>query len=675
MNPKDRIKTFDLIISLGIIAVVSAIVYLPLINSFGFIRDDWYLIWSGYTHGPQKIVEIFSTDRPVLGLIYSWTYSLLGNQPLGWNIFSFIFRLLGFWGTYWILSLLWPKRNYANTMITLLVVVYPGFLQQPNANTFSNLIMAFFFSIISIALSILALKMENRLIRIALIVLSSILTLGYLMIAEYLIGMEAVRFILVYFTVAQRSPIKPLKYKLTRVIFIILPNMLITLLMVIWRLFFFTSDRPAVNVDSLFESYSSSPIYNTLRLIVEFFKDQLEIIAAAWTVPFYNLTSQTRLKEILIGVLLSLVVLVVILIYYYYNRKNISFLVTDNRTASIYARDYLVIGILCVAVTSLPVIISNRNVLFQSNWDRYTLQSSFGAALILYGLISYIHKEWPRVILYSILVSLAVTTHYLNSVRFRDIWEAQRQMWWQFSWRAPQIEPETVLVGSIYQYGYEEDYELWAPANLIYYPDSKSPTIRNEVLNQQTTKNILSSFWDSGATRTIEYERDYENTLVFNIPSPFSCLHLMDGNNTVVSEYAESDIQAIAPFSKISRIITDQPPPQIPNDIFGDEPEHSWCYYFQKASLALQMRDYKEVVRLGYEVKKSGLKPSDWYEWLPFIEGYTYMGEYDEAKKLIPIIRELPYVKYQTCRNLENEHPVQNQEASEFLFQNICVRK
>jgi len=62
--------------------------------------------------------------------------------------------------------------------------------------------------------------------------------------------------------------------------------------LVIWRLFFFTSDRPAVNVDALFESYSTSPVYNALRLVIEFAKDQFEIIAAAWSVPFYNLIRQ-----------------------------------------------------------------------------------------------------------------------------------------------------------------------------------------------------------------------------------------------------------------------------------------------------------------------------------------------------------------------------------------------
>jgi hypothetical protein len=239
----------------------------------------------------------------------------------------------------------------------------------------------------------------------------------------------------------------------------------------------------------------------------------------------------------------------------------------------------------------------------------------------------------------------------------------------------PDLEQGTVLIGSIYEYGYEEDYELWAPANIIYYPQAQQPEILTEVLNHQTTKNILSSFWDSGATRTIEYDRDYENTLVFNIPSPLSCLHLIDGDAPVVSEHAESDIQAIAPFSNVSQVITVQSGYQPPVKIFGSEPGHDWCYYYQKAQLASQISDYEEVVRLGKEVKELGIKPADWYEWIPFIEGYAYTGDYKEAKKLIPIIRELPYVKYQICNNLEDRDPNQNQEALDFLYQNICKRK
>jgi len=675
MTPEKPTNKKQILISITLIAIITAITYLPLIKSFGFIRDDWYLIWSGYTQGPQKIVEIFSTDRPVLGLIYSWTYSILGDGPLGWNIFSFIMRLLGFTSVFWILSLLWPKRNYANTLITLLVAVYPGFLQQPNANTFSNLIIASTLALISITLTLQAITTPKRLFKTVFLLLSTMLTIFYLLIAEYLVGMEAVRLILVFYFVTRNQHKEMLKNKYVRTIIFVFPNLLAAGIIVFWRIFFFSSDRPAVNVDTLVDSYSSSPFYNGLRLAVEFLKDQFEIIFGAWSIPFYNLAKQTRLKETAISLILILIVASIFLIYYFYSRKKFYKHTDVLEIESHLARDYLFLGFLCVVVTSLPVIISNRNVLYQSNWDRYTLQSSFGAALFIYGLLSFIHKEWVRITIYMLLIGIAVSTHYINAVRFRDIWEAQRQLWWQFSWRAPDLEEGTLLVGSIYQYGYEEDYELWAPANLIYYPQAQQPEILTEVMNQQTTKNILSSYWDSGATRTIEYDRDYENTLVFNIPSPLSCLHLIDGDNPVVSEYAESDIQAIAPFSKINRIITTQSGIHPPARIFGSEPRHDWCYYYQKAELASQGGDYGEVVRLGKEVKELGLKPADWYEWIPFIEGYAYTSDYKEAKKLIPIIRELPYVKYQICSNLEDQDPTQNQEALDFLYQNICKRK
>ncbi|MFN2126801.1 MAG: hypothetical protein ACK2TU_02980, partial [Anaerolineales bacterium] len=121
MNTKKENYNLGVVYSTLVIGLIAAICYLPLINQFGFLRDDWYLIWTGYTHGPQKIIELFSTDRPALGYLYSWTYSILGNQPLNWNLFSFAVRLLSFYGIYWILSLIWPIRNYSNTLITLLV--------------------------------------------------------------------------------------------------------------------------------------------------------------------------------------------------------------------------------------------------------------------------------------------------------------------------------------------------------------------------------------------------------------------------------------------------------------------------------------------------------------------------------------------------------------------------
>ena len=74
------------------------------------------------------------------------------------------------------------------------------------------------------------------------------------------------------------------------------------------------------------------------------------------------------------------------------------------------------------------------------------------------------------------------------------------------------------------------------------------------------------------------------------------------------------------------------PPPD--PEIFGLEPEHDWCYYFQKGDLARQTGDWKTAIALYKEAQKKGLAPSFGTEYIPFIEAYAQTGDWKNADKL-----------------------------------------
>jgi len=56
-----------------------------------------------------------------------------------------------------------------------------------------------------------------------------------------------------------------------------------------------------------------------------------------------------------------------------------------------------------------------------------------------------------------------------------------------------------------------------------------------------------------------------------------------------------------------------------------------WGGRFGKADLAHQLEDWAEVMSLGDEAEEQGLHPGDANEWIPFIQGYAVMGEWDKA--------------------------------------------
>ena len=78
-----------------------------------------------------------------------------------------------------------------------------------------------------------------------------------------------------------------------------------------------------------------------------------------------------------------------------------------------------------------------------------------------------------------------------------------------------------------------------------------------------------------------------------------------------------------------------------PESIFGKEPEHSWCYYFEKAELASQYNEWEEVIRLYQVAAQDGYKPLDMNEFLPLLDALLHTNSVDEAYQLSVRIKRL----------------------------------
>ena len=68
-----------------------------------------------------------------------------------------------------------------------------------------------------------------------------------------------------------------------------------------------------------------------------------------------------------------------------------------------------------------------------------------------------------------------------------------------------------------------------------------------------------------------------------------------------------------------------------PADIFGREPSHDWCYYYEKAALASQIQDWNRIAGLAQEAAQAGLGPHNGTELIPFIEGYAHLEQWQPA--------------------------------------------
>jgi hypothetical protein len=139
-----------------------------------------------------------------------------------------------------------------------------------------------------------------------------------------------------------------------------------------------------------------------------------------------------------------------------------------------------------------------------------------------------------------------------------------------------------------------------------------------------------------------------------SMPTLKSCLNVIDGMKYELSRREDPLVRAAASYSKIDRIITNVSFTQPPLDIFGSEPAHTWCYYYQKAMYARQVGDWKEIAQLADEAQARGFGTLTPSEWMPFLEGYANVGRYKDAKRLASIIKtDLP-VRNTICNQLVN---------------------
>ncbi|MEN6480634.1 MAG: tetratricopeptide repeat protein, partial [Anaerolineaceae bacterium] len=169
----------------------------------------------------------------------------------------------------------------------------------------------------------------------------------------------------------------------------------------------------------------------------------------------------------------------------------------------------------------------------------------------------------------------------------------------------------------------------------------------------------------------INYMRDFNDPLIISFPSGGTCAHIIDSSRPELSLNDEPIIYRIASFSQIDQIITNTESHTPPIEIFGAEPEHGWCYYYQKVSLARQQGDWQSAAALGDEALAAELAPQDLSEWVLFIETYLEAGQPDKASRLADQIKNSKTTAENLCAEWKYEQPHVNVEVMDLVCNEI----
>ena len=109
-------------------------------------------------------------------------------------------------------------------------------------------------------------------------------------------------------------------------------------------------------------------------------------------------------------------------------------------------------------------------------------------------------------------------------------------------------------------------------------------------------------------------------------PARDACVHIINAQYIWFS-YNDPDLILISGAnSKIDNVLINSNSPQLNTSIFGPEPVHGWCYYFEKAELAVQRQDWPTILTLAGEVDAKKLLPYERLEWMPFLQAYAAAG-------------------------------------------------
>lgn len=633
-----------------ILILIAALVYLLFLPQFGYFNDDWYLMYAAGAKGAAAFKDIFIIDRPMRAFVMMPAYWLFGNDPVLYNLSAWGFRVLSALFFFWFLSALWNHQKKAAWLSALLFLIYPGFLSQFNGIDYQSQMVSLAIGMLTLVLTIYAYRSKNLSTRLLLLILLAALTTFYLGLVEYFVGIEALKFACIILLVFRDETAWLARIKKSALWAVCI--LLTSLPFLIWRLFFFQSERGATDVDVKFGDVLSNLSETLVTWASTFLKNIMDVSFGAWIIPLQKLTYGITIQQWAIGIIITILVLALV----WLALKDQS-LYKNSQIKFNWQIEAAWLGIVMLLSGLLPVILVGRYVDFTS-FSRYALAPSIGVVLLWQAGLALISNLRIRNSLFTLLIISSTLTHYGNALTRARETEEMQNFWWQVSWRAPQIGEGTTLAVNYASVTIEEDYFVWGPAALIYYPESShaeypQPGVYAVVLTEEVINNIIERKpQDFSNRRSIRTYPNYRNILVITQPSLNSCAQIIAGTQTEYSSFEDKRIIQIGKYSEAAQIKTResfQQPPFIP---FGIEPAHDWCFYYQKASLARQIQNWEEVILLGNEARSLSYAAKDPIEWMPFLEAYARTGNIEDVTQIASQLDA--DAKQQACRILKS---------------------
>jgi hypothetical protein len=301
----------------------------------------------------------------------------------------------------------------------------------------------------------------------------------------------------------------------------------------------------------------------------------------------------------------------------------------------------MILGLLAILLGTLPVWMIDRQVSLGPLGSRFSLAAIFGVSLLWVGFLEWLSpRNNVKITILSVLVAIAIHANLHLAKAYQQSWEKQRTFYWQLFWRAPHIRPGTALIADGEIFSYVGLYSTSMGISMLYPPGDVPQQMPYWFFSYwerlfKIPKELAAGTLMEAELRNYSFQGLSKEALLLDFsPERNRCLHLLSPHDEQDPDLPESmrRLLSISNLSRIEREPLDHWQP--PASIFGTEPEHTWCYYFEKAELAHQYEDWQEVIRLMKEAQRLGFTPTEMKEYLPLLEAYLQTGQVEPARAL-----------------------------------------
>ncbi len=666
---------FQVLIVPAVLLLVTILAYGLFAFQQGFHGDDWGFSWMSVTYGLSGLVKYYSYDRPFLAYFVYLTSSLIGPNPVGWQVFGLLARWASGLTLWWTITIIQPQRKRLAFWTAVLFLVYPGFRQQSIANAYGHylFIEAGFF--LSVGLMLKAVSSTRY--RWLLLFASLIFALPNLFLTEYFAGLEILRPFLLWIVLENNGG--DVRRRMKRWLEYYVPFVAIFALFLVWRFFISPSLRYGIDVNPGDVSY-----FSTFGGFVG------TVLSEWWTVSLAAWLQTIQLPDPqAFGVRLLLVYALIFFAalegFIYFSKRLARSETFENENPDRPRLwPWLVFGFVAILGAQIPFLLSQLTIKLQYNNDRFTLPFALGVALLLAAILEFIPNLTRRSLIAGLLVVLAIGFQIQTSFAFRTDWNLVRYYLWQLSWRMPGLQPGTVLLSSDMPFQYSSDNSLTAPINWMYNPGPHSGPM--QYLNWDLDVRIKSSQFTLAPGKPITSDfrvttfastTDHVVVIAYQPPGCVRVLNPQYDQDLWVAPKSVTDVAKIQtlpfldvpyltsqamPLSNMKQIIPNPTQPAKPMGFLYPEPLHNWCYYFEKADLARQFGDWKQVAKIGDQAFAVPYHADDLSEYLPFIEAYARLGRWKDAHDLtLTTSTSMPLLKPELCSlwtRLQNDSSV-----------------